>query len=105
MKLKFDCKKGFRVKYKFLGMTTFEDGWYFSYDTNSWQFYPSATAKGYSSHQRCNSVRAFRRKLKSAPKGVMFILESRWVGYNVTGYGSKPKNNIRSNKSASYKFK
>jgi len=50
---------------------------------------PNAGEKGYSSHQSCKSVKAFRRKLKKAPKGVKFILVSKWEGYNVEGIGSE----------------
>ena len=48
---------------------------------------------GCSSHQRCDSVRAFRRKLKKAPYGVTFILVNRCVGYDVHGVGTNKEYN------------
>jgi hypothetical protein len=88
MKLKYNALNRTRINYRFMGFTTFETGWWFNYNTNSWEQNPKAGEKGYSSHQDCRSVKAFRRKLKKAPKGVKFILVSRWVGYDVEGTGS-----------------
>lgn len=88
MKLKYEAQKRFRVKYMFKGFTTFERGWWFSHNTNRWEKNPETGEKGYSSHQDCRTVRAFRRKLKSAPKGVEFVLVPRWIGHSVTGFGS-----------------
>jgi hypothetical protein len=84
MKLKYKAKRKSRINYNFMGFTTFENGWWFSHNTNKWEQKPEAE---YSSHQDCKTVKAFRRKLKSAPKGVEFILVSRWVGHDVTGLG------------------
>lgn len=88
MKLKYNAQKRTRINYSFIGFTTFENGWWFNHNTNSWEQNPKVGEKGYSSHQNCRSVKAFRRKLKKAPKGVKFILVSRWVGYDVEGTGS-----------------
>lgn len=87
VKLKYEARKRTRINYRFIGFTTFENGWWFNHNTNKWEQNPSAGEKGYGSHQDCRTVKAFRRKLKYAPKGVEFILVSRWVGYNVTGFG------------------
>ena len=87
MKLKYEARKRTRIKYMFMGFTTFENGWWFNHNTNKWEQNPEAGEKGYCSHQNCGTVKAFRRKLKSAPKGVEFILVSRWVGHDVTGFG------------------
>lgn len=89
MKVKYKAKKRIRINYGFVGFTSIENGWWFDYDSNEWVHQPIISNKGYSSHQPCNTVRAFRRKLKSAPKGVKFILQSRWTGYDVIGYGCK----------------
>lgn len=89
MKIKYEAPKRTRINYGFMGFTTFEDGWWFSHNTNRWEQNPKAGEKGYGSHQPCRTVKAFRRKLKDAPMGVEFILVSRWVGHNVTGFGSK----------------
>ena len=88
MKIKYNAQKGTRINYRFMGFTTFENGWWFNHNTNRWEQNPEAGEKGYSSHQNCRSVKAFRRKLKKAPKGVKFILVSRWVGHDVEGTGS-----------------
>jgi hypothetical protein len=88
MKLQYEAKKRNRVNYKFMGFTTFENIW-FNLDTNKWEQRRKNSGCAYSSHQDCKTVRAFRRKLKSAPKGVTFILCSRWLGYNVFGVGKK----------------
>lgn len=71
-----------------MGFTTFETGWWFNFNTNKWEQNPKVGEKGNCSHQSCKTVKAFRRKLKKAPKGVKFILVSRWVGYDVEGTGS-----------------
>lgn len=83
--IKYKAKKGTRINYKFIGVTTFESGWWFDYNTNQWEHNPKSGLKGYSSHQNCKTVKAFKRKLKKAPKGVEFILVSRWVGHDVYG--------------------
>jgi len=88
MKLKYNAQNRTRINYRFIGFTTFESGWWFNYNTNRWEQNPKAGDKGYSSHQSCRSVKAFKRKLKKAPKGVKFILVSRWIGYDVEGKGS-----------------
>lgn len=90
MKIKYDAQKGTRINYRFIGFTTFEEGWSFSYDTNRWErnTHLGNLKKGCCSHQDCRSVKAFRRKLKKAPKGVKFTLVSRWVGHSVEGIGS-----------------
>jgi hypothetical protein len=87
MKLKYQARKRTRINYRFMGFTTFENGWWFNHNTNKWDQNPKAGEKGYCSHQDCRTVKAFRRKLKYAPNGVKFILVSRWVGYDVIGFG------------------
>jgi hypothetical protein len=89
MKLKFDKPKRARIKHRFLGFTTFEVGWWFSHDLNRWEPNPGLGENGYSSNQTCRSVRAFRRKLKKAPKGIDFILVSMWQGFDVFGVGNR----------------
>ncbi len=90
MKLKYNIKRGKRINHRFIGITTFENDWKFDRNINKWTKTPEVGEKGYGRHQRCRSVKAFRRKLKTAPKGVKFILVSRWVGYEVDGVGSFP---------------
>lgn len=64
--------------------------WWFDYESNQWLNDMTLLGKkGFSSHQWCRSVKAFRRKLKKAPKGVKFILVSKWKRHDIIGYGSK----------------
>ena len=88
MKLKYKAQKRSRIKTRFIGFTTFEYDWWFYYSTNRWEF-NSDTKGGFSSHQKCRSIKAFRRMLKNCPKGVEFILCSRYVGHDIIGYGTK----------------
>ena len=93
MKLKYDAKKRGRIKHGFISFTSTELGWWFDYESNSWQNPPTGK-QGYSSDQYCRSVRAFRRKLKKAPLGVRFRLTSRWIGYDVYGFGTDKSKTI-----------
>lgn len=73
-----------------MGMTTFENGWWYNETYKMWEFIESGTGLPNSqrcAHQPCCSVKAFRRKLKDAPEGVEFILVSRFVGHDVFGKG------------------
>jgi hypothetical protein len=83
--MRYEAKKGTRINYKFFGMTNFDDYWWV--DTLKKWVKISEVDKRLerSTHRDCRSTRAFRRMLKTAPKGVEFILVSRWVGYNVYG--------------------
>lgn len=74
-----------------MGMTTFEQGWWYNLDLKKWELDPPEDYN-YSTHQPCRSTKAFRRKLKKAPKDVEFVLVSRWVGFDVIGKGSKRGN-------------
>ncbi len=87
MKLKYEARKLKRMNYGFMGFTTFENGWWFNLNTKKWVQDHKSDKTVYSSYQDCRTVKAFRRTLKYAPKGVKFILVSRWLGYNVTGKG------------------
>lgn len=84
MKLIFEAKRGTRIKSEFTGYTSNDNGWWFN--GKAWQRFESK--KQLSSHAPCFSVKAFRRKLKKAPKGVSFTLCSRYVGHNVIGVGN-----------------
>lgn len=88
MKLKYDQPKGARVKYGFFGYTTLEQGWCYNLSLKRWEYNPEFGKYHYSTHAPAKSVKAFRRSLKSAPKGVKFILVSRWKGYDVHGVGN-----------------
>ena len=85
-KLRYEAEKHTRVNYCFVGMTTFS-GWWFNETLMQWEHTPKFGEYTYSTHQPCRTVKAFKRKLKKAPKGVEFTLVSRWIGYNVAGVG------------------
>lgn len=87
MKLKYNAKNRSRINYGFLGFTTYEKGWWFNHNTNKWEQNIKASENNFGFIQHCKTVKAFRRKLKKAPKGVEFTLVSRWIGYNVEGVG------------------
>jgi hypothetical protein len=87
MKLKYEARKGTRINYRFMGITTFEQWWWYNRDFDKWEFTAQLGKGDYTTCQRCRSVKAFRRKLKKAPKGVEFIFVNRWAGHNVTGFG------------------
>lgn len=89
MKLRYEAPKGQRIKYKFFGMTTFQDFWMWDEGTRKWIDNLDLQQGTCSSHCDCNSIRAFRRRLKNAPKDVEFILENRYVGCNVYGINNK----------------
>ena len=86
MKLNYKAKKNKRINYGFMGFTT--EDWWFDYSANKWVKDLVIDGRQFSSHQDCKSVRAFRRKLKKAPKDVKFVLCSRWMKNDVIGYGS-----------------
>lgn len=88
MKLKYQAKKRTRINHSFIGITPESVGYWYNLDKKIWECNPEHGLYRYSKAQRCNSIKAFRRKLKKAPKGVRFILVSRFKGYNVIGKGS-----------------
>jgi hypothetical protein len=89
MKLRFSKQKSQRVKKRFIGFCAVDRTHYwFEELSQSWKQSNECVGPS-SSHQDCNSVRAFRRKLKTAPKGVKFVLVSRWRGFDVDGTGTK----------------
>lgn len=96
MKLKYTAEKRLRIKrFGFYGVTTYEDYWYCDLD-NRWhhideiQNTPELRRGGYGPDcYGVRSVKAFIRKLKQwrkyLPKGVEFILVSRWKHHDVIG--------------------
>jgi hypothetical protein len=91
MKVKHKAQKRTRINYGFIGFYAETEcgGWWYNKTLKEWQHNPKMGQHTFGSHQDCDSVRAFRRKLKSAPKGVTFVLVSKWVGHDVYGVGSK----------------
>ena len=92
--MRYEASKHSRIKSRFHGITCFEKTLWYNETKNIWE----ERMKGkdmYSSHQDCNSVRAFRRKLKNCPAGVEFVLLSRWKNHDVYGIGTiNMSNNI-----------
>lgn len=91
--MKYQASKNNRINYGFIGITTFDKNhWMFHENQNKWinhsDFTYISDGKGCCSHQRCKSVKAFKRKLKKCPKYIKFILVSKWIGYNVIGYNT-----------------
>lgn len=92
MKLKYQAKKPNRYKNNMLlGYTTFTRGWWYDCENKKWDYNPENLA-GHSTHAPCYSVRAFRRKLKDAPKGVEFVLACRFYDCDIIGTGRTPTN-------------
>jgi len=81
MKLKYEAQKNSRIKNQFTGFESEFCNLWFCEETKTWDL------KGNSSHRYCRSIRAFRRMLKYAPKGVCFVLWNRFEGYKVWGVG------------------
>jgi len=91
MKLKYQAKKGSRIKYRFMGVQIEREPgstmyWYVE-RIHKWSNDPPWDEEGISNTAPCKSVRAFRRKMKKwkkeLPSGIYFRLISRWVGYDV----------------------
>lgn len=91
MGLRYEKPKEQRIKNRFFGMTTFQDFWMWDEGAKKWTDDLGLRQGFCSSHCDCNSVRAFRRRLKTAPKNVEFILVSRYKGYDVYGINNKQK--------------
>lgn len=78
----YEKPKRQRIHHQFCGIFTFEDGWWYYPELKKW-------SKDYDckithrSWQDCGTLKAFRRKLKRLPKGVEFILRSKYVGYDI----------------------
>jgi hypothetical protein len=89
MKIKHNKRKHAKINYGFVGFEAVKDHYWYNLTTKTWGYSPKVGDGLYSTIRRCNSVRAFRRMLKSAPKGVEFILLSIYKGYDVYGKGSK----------------
>ena len=85
MKLQYESPKGRRVNYKFTGFEAVDCDWFWAYEHKKWTQYTDK--KSLCSHRECKTVKAFKRMLKTAPSGVKFRLCSRWVGYDVYGFG------------------
>ena len=85
IKIKYNKPKGQRIKSRFIGITTDSSDYWYNYDVKKWEHVDNSTIGGKTSHAPCNSVKSFVRKLKKLPKGIEFILVSKYVGYDVKG--------------------
>ena len=95
MKLQYEAPRRGRINYNFMGFEAIGGGWWWAYEHKKWV--QSTEKKPSSSHRGCRTVKAFKRMLKTAPSGVKFRLCSRWVGYDVYGYGQAEHNNSSNN--------
>ena len=93
MKLKHQAPKGQRINYNFMGFTTYEDSWFYNLTKRGWEKAVKSGNDIYSTFQPCKTLKAFRRKLKTAPKGIRFVLVSRWTNNDVIGINNKQENN------------
>jgi hypothetical protein len=89
MKLRFKAQKGDRINKQMMGFEAIGLEWVWNCDLKEWTKEINNGEYSYSSHRPCKSVRAFRRMLKSSPKGVEFKLWNRYIGRNVYGTGDK----------------
>lgn len=87
MKIKYEAPNGKRFHSYFRGFTTFEWGWWYNEDLHIWELDSTPQTGCWSTHQRCRTLKAFIRKLKKAPHRVKFVLQNKYVGYNVYGEG------------------
>lgn len=87
MKLRFDSAKGNRLKSQMTDFEAVTCDWMWNHDLKEWTQELEIGKYRYSSHRPCKSVRAFRRMLKTAPKGVKFKLWNKYAGCNVYGTG------------------
>lgn len=88
MKLKYKIRRRLRINSRFVWMKSLDFDWWYNEDLNKWEFKPDKRKGYHRQHQDCQTMKAFRRKLKKAPKGVKFILATRWVGYDIEGTGT-----------------
>ena len=87
MKIKYEANKGQRIKYGFLEMSTYGCYWW-NIDLNKWEH---SDVVDFNKHEyddgiRCKTIRAFRRRLKSAPN-IQFYLFAKWKGFDAFGKG------------------
>lgn len=87
MKLRYEQNKGNRLNSQMDGFEAINCEWAWNYDLRKWTQEIESGKYRYSSHAPCKSVKAFRRMLKKAPKGIKFKLWNKYVGCCVYGFG------------------
>lgn len=87
MNIQFEAQKGKRIKHNFFGFEAVYSDWNWNITLNRWEL---NTEEGYSytTHRPCRSVKAFKRLLHNAPKGVEFKLWNKYQSRNVYGFGN-----------------
>ena len=88
--MKYQKQKGERIKncyFRFLEPVEHAKYWYYPH-LNDWvdeEKHPEVIGKDCASFERCRSLKAAIRKVNKAdvPKGTVFILLSRYVGYDI----------------------
>ncbi|MDD4781826.1 MAG: hypothetical protein PHT02_14650 [Tissierellia bacterium] len=93
MKLKYEANIPQRIKRYFMGYTTLNEEWWYNLSLNKWEN-DKSPLYSYCTHAPCNSIKAFRRKLKKAPLGVEFVLVNRYSNHNVKGIGGGINKNL-----------
>lgn len=91
MKLKYKFPKGHRRNKQFKGIVTTNKNYQFDWRVNRWLKTEHPRIRVYSHLQPCESMRAFRRKLKNAPDGIEFLLIREWKNFEIKGIGSNKK--------------
>lgn len=87
MKLKYQAKKLSRINSRFTGVDCdqVEMLWY----PNEHKWKEMDNSVPWQSWCDCKSTKAFIRRLKEwskyLPKGTIFVLKSRWIGYDIIG--------------------
>jgi hypothetical protein len=93
MKLKYKAPKGQRCNYAYCGVTTFDGYMYTEVENNKFKWVNNENVCDYEysvcTHAPCRNIKQFKRLLKKwrkyLPKGIKFILISRYVNNDVEG--------------------
>lgn len=87
MKLRYEQSKGNRLNSQMYGFESVNCDLMWNCELMVFTQEIEIGKYSYSSHAPCKSVRAFRRMLKKAPKGVEFKLWNKYAGCCVYGFG------------------
>ena len=78
-------QKESRLSKRFLWMECDNYKYYWNIDLKEWVHKPKHGEDNLTFSLRCDSIKAFKRRLKNTPKGVEFRLVSRFIGFDITG--------------------
>ena len=89
MKTKQEARVGSRINKNFIGMMDNSYTYWYDSTMNRWITGDNINFDIHmiSSHKSVNSIRAFRKALKKAPKNIKFRLVSRYKNHDVFGVG------------------